>query len=604
MKQIRIFLLIFGLIATVTAQTGNRLNILLITVDDMSCDSIGAFGCKVPDTTPNIDRLASEGLRFEYAHVQVGNCMPSRNVMQSGRYPHNNGVEGFYQVKNPDYPILPDLMKEHGYFIGIKGKVSHTTPYTPYDWDIVLEPESKKDQRNKESFYRLTKQGIATADAAGKPFYLIMNITDPHKPFYGMDKHQNLIDDPLKPSKIFTENDIVVPGFLPDTPAIRKEVAHYYSSVRRADDCVGAILQALHESSHERNTVVMFLSDHGMPLPFAKTTVYHHGTRTPWIVRWPGVTRPGSIDSEHMISAVDLAPTILEIVGIPNPGGMDGRSFAPLLRGEKQSGRDMIFKEYNENSGGFRHPMRCVQTKNFCYIFNPWSDGTNVFKTATTGTIAYREMQRLAKTDPNVAARLELFNHRVPEELYDIRKDPDSLRNLINSPEYQKELNRLRKALEDWMEQTGDHMLPVMRHREDRSVAAAYMRRVQQEADKRRKMRVKKKRRKPAQKKARQGNFLTLQAPKQLTAGTTANVTITHKIPTELGKQYIYVTLKANQKQRIERKVLSARGDGTLKVSFNIPTELAGKKVSFAVFIGKDYPSCLQHIATKAIPVK
>ena len=89
-----------------SAGAADKLNLLLITVDDMSADSIGAFGCKLPDTTPNIDRLAKEGLRFTRAHVQVGNCMPSRNVMWSGRYPHNNGVEGFYQVKDPGYPVL------------------------------------------------------------------------------------------------------------------------------------------------------------------------------------------------------------------------------------------------------------------------------------------------------------------------------------------------------------------------------------------------------------------------------------------------------------------------------------------------------------------
>src|SRR5262249_7955049 len=115
-------------------------NILFITVDDMSCDSIGAFGCKLPGTSPNVDRLASRGLRFEYAHTQVGNCMPSRNVMMSGKYPHNNRVEGFYQVRAPGYPVLPDLMKAGGYFVAIRGKVAHSTPYSPYPaWDLVLD---------------------------------------------------------------------------------------------------------------------------------------------------------------------------------------------------------------------------------------------------------------------------------------------------------------------------------------------------------------------------------------------------------------------------------------------------------------------------------
>ena len=101
-------------------------NILLITVDDMSCDSVGVFGCKLPGTTPNMDQLAAQSLRFEHAHVQVGNCMPSRNVMFSGLYPHNNKVEGFYQVKNPGWPHMADLMKKAGYYTGIRGKVTHS----------------------------------------------------------------------------------------------------------------------------------------------------------------------------------------------------------------------------------------------------------------------------------------------------------------------------------------------------------------------------------------------------------------------------------------------------------------------------------------------
>jgi len=467
-------------------QPEQPLNILFLTVDDMSCDSIGVFGCKVPGTTPQLDRFADVGIRFNNAHVQVANCMPSRNVMQSGRYPHNSGIEGFYQNKNPDYKILPDLLKENGYFVGIKGKVRHSTPYHPYEWDIVLESENKADQRNKDSFYKHTRQGIDAADAAGKPFYFVLNISDPHKPFYGMKGQQQVIDDPLKPSRIFTADEIVVPGFLPDTSDIRKELSHYYSSVRRADDCAGEVLRALKDAGKENDTIVMFLSDHGMPLPFAKTTVWHHGTHTPWMVRWPGVVEPGKVEKQHMISAVDFMPTILDILGIPEPEGLDGRSFLPLLKGEEQDGRDMIFKEHNENSGRGRFPMRSVQTKRFSYIFNPWSDGEKVFKTSTAGTLPYKEMKRLSDTDPAVAERLRIFDYRDIEEFYDYEKDPDALNNLINSPEHKQEIERLQKELEEWMVRTGDPVLPVFRARHDKAFVADYMKRVQQEADGRR----------------------------------------------------------------------------------------------------------------------
>ncbi len=168
----------------------SRPNLLIITVDDMSADSIGAFGCKLPDTSPNIDELARQSMRFEYAHVQVGNCMPSRNVMWSGRFPHNNRVEGFYQVADADYPVLAELMKDAGYFTGIRHKAAHSTPYHPYAWDINLDtlPDGTKVHVKDAASYGVsTERCISAARAAGKPFCLMINVADPHKPFYAQN---------------------------------------------------------------------------------------------------------------------------------------------------------------------------------------------------------------------------------------------------------------------------------------------------------------------------------------------------------------------------------------------------------------------------------
>jgi N-sulfoglucosamine sulfohydrolase len=219
-----------------------------------------------------------------------------------------------------------------------------------------------------------------------------------------------------------------------------------------------------------------------MPLPFAKTQLYFHSTRTPWMVRWPGVTKAGGVDDRHMISVVDLLPTILDITGLPHPDGLDGRSFAPLLRGEKQDGRDFVVTEYNENSGGHRDPMRAIVTKDFAYIFNPWSNGERMMATATKGTITYRRMQALAKTDPTVAERLKFFDCRVPEELYNYSTDADALENLIAKPEYRAQREQLTKQLEAWMVQTKDPMLDVFRHRDDPKAREAYMKQVEAEA--------------------------------------------------------------------------------------------------------------------------
>jgi N-sulfoglucosamine sulfohydrolase len=464
-----------------------RPNILIITVDDMSADSIGAFGCALRDTTPTIDRLAAEGMRFEHAHVQAANCMPSRNVMWSGRYPHNNRVEGFYQVRDADYPVLTDLMKSAGYFTAIRGKVGHSTPYAPYAWDLDLDAYSapngdRAHPKDVASYKKSTEQGIRSAQEAGRPFCLMINVADPHKPFYGQGGGGRDVADPHVPSRVYSPEETPVPGFLFDDPAVRKELSHYYSTVRRADDCVAGVLEALDASGEAERTVVVFLSDHGMPLPFAKTQLYHHSTRTPLIVRWPGVTAAGSVDNRHMVSAVDLLPTLLDVAGLAHPESLDGRSFAPLLRSEAQEDRDHVFKVYNENSGGSRDPMRAVQTRRFLYIFNPWSDGERVMRSATQGTPTYRRMKELAAADPQIAARLELLDHRVIEELYETATDPDCLNNLINEPSHEGDRRMLQSLLESSMTESSDPMLEVFRARDDANVREDYMARVESES--------------------------------------------------------------------------------------------------------------------------
>lgn len=496
--------LFFGWVTvTVAFESPARPNFLIITVDDMNCDSVGAFGCQLAGTTPNIDRLAKQGKRFQYAHVQVGNCYPSRNVMWSGLYPHNTGVEGFYQVKKTHYPHMVDLMKDAGYFVGIRGKVSHSTPYQPYAWDrdLTVLQEKKQHTKDPDSYYRSTKRGIELAKQSEKPFCLNINISDPHKPFYSVTGKGERIEDPFVPSRVFKADEVPIPGFLFDHPAVRKELALYYSSVRRADDCVGNIMKALLESGQQENTVVIFLSDHGMPLPFAKTALWHHSTRTPLIVIWPGVTEPDTIDTTHMISAVDLMPTILDITGRPQPEAFAGISFAATLRGISQSDRDSVYKVYNENSGGNRSPMRSVQTKRYGYLFNPWSDGQRVFKTATTGTATYRTMVKLAKSDPTIADRLRHFRHNTLEEFYDYKADPDALHNLIADPRFADEISKHRALMRAYMVNTNDPILEAFDHRNDQDRLNAYIDRVQTESDQRR---AKKRKGKPNKKQGKQ----------------------------------------------------------------------------------------------------
>ncbi len=594
--------------AGLSAMATDKINLLLITVDDMSADSIGAFGCQLPDTTPHIDRLAKQGLRFARAHVQVGNCMPSRNVMWSGRYPHNNGVEGFYQVQDPGYPVLVDLMKDAGYFTAIRHKVSHSTPYHPYPWDLVLDtlPDGTKAHvKDPVSYGVSTQRGIGAAKAQGKPFCLLINIADPHKPFHAQGRGGDTIPDPHTPSRVFAADEPPTPGFLFDDAVVSKELAHYYSSVRRADDAAGHILRALDDSGKADSTLVMFLSDHGMALPFAKTQLYHHSTHTPLIVRWPGVTQAGTLDDTHMVSAVDFLPTLLDVVGAAHPEGIDGRSFAPLIKGETQDGRELVIKEYNENAGGSRDPMRAVQTKRLLYLFNPWSNGERVMATATTGTPTYRRMAELAQANETIAARHELYQHRVVEELYDMVNDPDCLVNLIDGPAHQQELAKLRDSLETWMVKTGDDMLGVFRRRDDADVREAYVQQKEREADERRKTKRQGKRRGTTIGPKGRADLITVELPASVVAGKPFTVKVSHKLDAAHGEQLVHVTLKTGpDDKRLDRQVVKISGKDAVQVTFDVPATVPGNRVRVAAFVGGDFQNNLQHLLTDPIPLK
>jgi N-sulfoglucosamine sulfohydrolase len=555
-------------------------NLLVITVDDMSCDSAGVFDGVIPDLTPHMDQLASDGLRFKMAHVQVGNCYPSRNVMFSGQYPHSSGVEGFYQVQN-DYPVFCDVMQKAGYFTAIRGKVSHSTPYQPYPWDadLTIKEDGKKEHiKDVASYGTSLTRGIDLAKEGNKPFAININISDPHKPFW-------FDGDPHGVSRIYTAEESPIPGFLFDDPVVRDELALYYTSVRRADDALGAILEALQESGQEENTIVVFLSDHGMPLPFAKTQLYHHSTRTPLIIRWPGVVTPGTVDDEHMVSAIDFLPTFCEMIDTSLPDNQQGSSFLPLLQGKSQADRDVVFKEYNENAGGKRNPMRGVQTPQYLYLFNPWSDGDDVMRTATQGTKTYKRMQELAATSEQIRKRLDLFEHRVVEELYDVQEDPDCLINLIDSKEHHSALEKLRAQLETWMHDTDDHALVAFQGRNDPQVRRAYVDKTQKETDERRA-----EKRKNKTKASKKMKLIKVSATQE---NNVVTVSIQHTIPKQLEIQKVHVTLKNDGKQ-IERKILEVSGKGNTGLTFSVPDILTTSSLRVAAFVGADYSTNLQ----------
>ena len=423
-------------------------NILLITADDMSGWTPGCFGGR-PDSTPAIDRLAAGGMRFALAHVPIAVCQPSRSALFTGLWPHRNGAEGFEPI-DPGVPVLTDGLREAGYRCGILGKVEHLQPVERFGWDLVRTRDELGVGRDPARYAAETAAFTAAARAGGRPWFLMANAHDPHRPFHGSDQEQDMFDAAQRdrippPSAAFAANDVEVPGFLPDLPEVRREIAEYLASARRCDDVVAALLATLEEIGEASRTLVVFLSDNGMAFPFAKANCYLQSTRTPLVIRWPGRTRPGSADTRHFVSGLDLLPTLCAAAGVDPPPELDGASLEPLIDGAEAPGRDHVVTTFHETSAKQRFEMRAIQTTRYGYIWNHWSDGDRTYRAENMHGRTWPAMA--AAEDPTVRARADFYLHRAPEELYDLREDPHGLRNLIDDPAQGPEIAELRALL-------------------------------------------------------------------------------------------------------------------------------------------------------------
>jgi N-sulfoglucosamine sulfohydrolase len=437
-------------------------NLLLILADDLNADSMGWMGSKL-GATPNTDAFARTCHRFEQLHVSVPICQPSRAALLTGRVPHRNGALGFHPVSR-DVPTLPEVLAARGYFTAAFNKTLHMTPEDKFGWALHDDGFGK----NPKALRANVERAMREAAAKNQPFFINANITDPHRPFHGTEPRGDADGGPprrLPPNQAnqsavepFAETAITVPAFLEDLPGVRKEVAQYFSSVRRFDESFGEIQAALEASGARGNTVIVFLSDHGMSFPFSKATVYRNGTWAPVLLWWPGMGKP-VVNTEDMVSSVDLMPTLLELLSVPAPAGMDGRSLVPLLEGKQQPGRDHVVTHVNSVSSGRSFPGRCVRSRGQSYIWNSWPDGKTRFAVEAMIGLSFRAMEEAAAEDPRIRARVQQYLHRTRQEFYDLEQDPDERRNLIDDPKRQAEIKALRSLLLAHMRKTADPLL-------------------------------------------------------------------------------------------------------------------------------------------------
>jgi N-sulfoglucosamine sulfohydrolase len=423
----------------------------------MNADSPGWMGNKL-GATPNLDAFAAGCHRFVNHHVSAPICQPSRSALMTGRVPHRNGALGFNPIR-ADVPTLVEVLSKAGYHTSAVNKTAHMAPRAKFPWDLAADGSGKNPGAMGEDVAKCLR---AAADAK-KPFFLNANITDPHRPFPGGDlgPKQAKAAERAAPVEPYAPADVTVPSFLEDVAEVRREVAEYYTGVRRFDRSFAAVLAALKAAGRADDTLIVFLSDHGMSFPFSKATVYRNGTWSPVLLRWPGM--PAAKAHEEYVGSVDLMPTVLELLGVARPDGLDGRSWVPLLRGESQSDRDHVVTHVNTVSSGRSFPQRCVRTKTRSLMFHAWADGETRFRVEAMSGRSFNALAAAATSDARIKGRVDQLVVGVPLSLFDLERDPDERANRVADPQYRADLDRLAKLLLAHLERTADPQVDAFR---------------------------------------------------------------------------------------------------------------------------------------------
>ena len=444
-----------------------RPNILFLLSDDHSYPYLGCYGNKDVQT-PNLDRFAAQGMRFDRMFVGCPQCVPSRATLMTGRSPVAARMVRFTSPLPADLAALPDLLRDQGgYFTGVGGRSYHLDgPGTKGKGKGVAPVLGEiMDRHNLRTFTRrvdyVEKAGslkdfggklTTFLDAApkDKPWFFWLGFSDPHHVWEA--KGPRGVPDPAK---------LTLPPHLPDLPGVRSDLARYIAEVEHLDGDVQSVLDALEARGLAKNTLVVFMGDNGMALPHGKGSLYDPGIAVPLLVRWPGVVKPGGA-TRALVSGEDFAPTMLAAAGLKPPREMSGVSYLNLLRGEPFTARKHVFAERGPHGGdGGMKPdvsaatfdlVRCVRSDRFKLIYNctPHQPVGPVDSQRDPG---WQEMLA-AKAAGKLAEPFVKTYFTCPRptfELYDLDADPGELRNLAGQTEYQKVEWELKRALTEKM---------------------------------------------------------------------------------------------------------------------------------------------------------
>ena len=453
----RIILLVLLPAFAAHAESAPRPNIVLIMAEDLS-PRLGAYSDPVA-RTPNLDRLAGEGVRYTRVFTTAGVCAPSRAAMIMGVHQNTWGAGhmrstggGYVAVPPPDWKAFPELLRAAGYYTVNSGK-------TDYQMSTQLNgarggPSSIWDEESAEDW---------RGRAPGQPFFAYLTLNSTHEsrvwPTWDLSSPTRLlmafmrISDHMRWEHETDPASVPVPPYYPNTPTVRADIARHYNNVAVMDRDVGEILAKLEEDGVAENTVVVFMTDHGDGLPRAKRWLYDSGLHVPLIARWPGRLERGNVEHE-LVSGVDLAPTFLALAGVSVPEYMHGRVFlGPDAQEEPAfvyAARDRIDESPDT--------VRALRDRRFKYIRNVRPEQPYVLPGSFRDQMPMMEEMLALDAAGNLERDASLWfrDTRDPEELYDTEADPHEVLNLAADPSHRERLQRMRDALDLWLDESGD----------------------------------------------------------------------------------------------------------------------------------------------------
>jgi N-sulfoglucosamine sulfohydrolase len=453
------WLLSFMLLAAPAASLAAPKNVLLLISDNHCAADLGCYGH--PDIrTPNLDALAARGTRFLNAFATVSSCGPSRGVIYSGLLTHANGqythAHAFHNgvLARHVKPVF-DLVKAAGYRTALFGKTSFTPLPGQYELDVI----NQQSPRDVPTLVHRAEEFIR--GGGERPFVVAICTHDPHPQEKSVDERRKL--KPPTPRTI-DSTTLRLPSYVPDRPDVRASFAEYYELIERLDDGFGQALAMLERTGKADSTLVMFFADHGSSYPHGYTQ-YEPGVHVPLIVFNPEVKRRGVVN-DAMVSLADIAPTILDWTGAPGPDyALHGRSLLGVLEQDQPSGWDSIVLSHVMHEVTMYYPMRTLRERRYKLIWNlchqmPFLNAKEVEARSPWRLTIERGEKLIGRRS------VEKYIWRDPVELYDLKADPDEVKNLADDPAHadirramsEKLLTRLRETNDYWLER---YQLPL-----------------------------------------------------------------------------------------------------------------------------------------------